>query len=250
MCCAVASILAGAVFRLLRERARDAGVADGRGGGVIVIQRFGGALNLNVHFHALILDGVFASAPDGRLHFHPLARLTTLDVEEVLATIDPLVLRRLERRGLAGGDETGGASDVWADEAPILSGLAAASIQGAPALAAPPARFGMAPPWMEPREPGPCHARANGFSLHAALVVPTGQRARLERVCRYVLRPPVATERLRLRLIALIDQAAIIARVLSHLDVPSEIPPPRPARPPPEMVRLDATEGRDEVVVP
>jgi hypothetical protein len=32
--------------------------------------------------------------------------------------------------------------------------------------------------------------------LHAALVVPAGQRARLERVCRYALRPPVATERL------------------------------------------------------
>ncbi len=34
--------------------------------------------------------------------------------------------------------------------------------------------------------PGPagCHARANGFDLHAGLVVPAGQRERLERVCR------------------------------------------------------------------
>ena len=45
---------------------------------------------------------------------------------------------------------------------------------------------------------GPCAAGANGFSLHAALVVPAGQRERLERVCRYVLRPPVAIERLHL----------------------------------------------------
>jgi hypothetical protein len=28
------------------------------------------------------------------------------------------------------------------------------------------------------------------FSVHAALVVPTGQHERLERVCRYILRPP------------------------------------------------------------
>jgi hypothetical protein len=37
---------------------------------------------------------------------------------------------------------------------------------------------------------------ANGYSLHAGLVVPAGRRERLERVCRYVLRPAVAVERL------------------------------------------------------
>jgi hypothetical protein len=42
------------------------------------------------------------------------------------------------------------------------------------------------------------HARADGFDLHAGLVVPAGQRDRLERVCRYALRPPVAQERLHL----------------------------------------------------
>jgi hypothetical protein len=34
------------------------------------------------------------------------------------------------------------------------------------------------------------------LSNHAGLVVPAAQRARLERVCRYVLRPPVSQERL------------------------------------------------------
>ena len=43
---------------------------------------------------------------------------------------------------------------------------------------------------------GGCHARANGFDLHAGLVVPAGQRERLGRLCRYVLRTPVAQERL------------------------------------------------------
>jgi len=45
---------------------------------------------------------------------------------------------------------------------------------------------------------GPCQARANGFSLDASVVVPAGARERLERVCRYVLRPPIASDRLRL----------------------------------------------------
>jgi len=60
----------------------------------VVIQRFGGALNLNVHFHALVPDGVFAGEP-GTLAFHRIGRLTALDAEEVLAAVEPLVDRRL-----------------------------------------------------------------------------------------------------------------------------------------------------------
>ena len=198
LCRAVAGVLAQAVFRRLRDRACDAGIPNGRGGGVVVIQRFGGALNLNLHFHALILDGVFAPGDGRALSFHPLPELTTLDVEEVLATIEPLVARRLRCRGLAqDGDE---ATNGWADAAPVFAELAAASIDGRAALGpgrgARPARFGTLPTWPEPRPPGRCHARSSGFSLHAALVIPAGQRERLERLCRYVLRPPVAVDRL------------------------------------------------------
>jgi Putative transposase len=45
---------------------------------------------------------------------------------------------------------------------------------------------------------GLCHAQVNGFDLHAAVVVPARDRARLERTCRYALRPPVAHDRIRL----------------------------------------------------
>ena len=34
-------------------------------GAVTLIQRFGGALNLNVHFHMLLLDGVYVDSPAG-----------------------------------------------------------------------------------------------------------------------------------------------------------------------------------------
>jgi hypothetical protein len=39
-------------------------------------------------------------------------------------------------------------------------------------------------------------ARVDGVSLHANAAVPARDRRRLERLCRYVARPPVATERL------------------------------------------------------
>ena len=93
--------------------------------------------------------------------------------------------------------------DAWADEAPVLAGLAAASVQGRVALGS---RAGArvrrrGDPWAGATERsglGPCQARHNGFDLHAGLCVPTNQRDRLERIARYALRPPVSQERLEL----------------------------------------------------
>jgi hypothetical protein len=170
------------------------------GGAVVVIQRFGGALNLNVHFHALVPDGVFAGEP-GKLTFHRVARLTALDAEEVLAANGAARGRRLRAHGGLGDD---GSSDPWTQEAPLLAGLAAASVQGVNALAPRagrrPARLGhsLAAGHAGPLVSDGCAARAHGYSLHAGVVVPAGQRERLERVCRYALRPPVATDRLYL----------------------------------------------------
>jgi hypothetical protein len=96
---------------------------------VAIVQRFGGALNLNVHLHALVLDGVFVL--DEGVQFHPVRRLTREDVAAVVALIARRVERLLERRGLAGGVESG-APDLWSEEAPVLA--AAASVEGRVAL--------------------------------------------------------------------------------------------------------------------
>jgi hypothetical protein len=63
LCRAVAGVMVRSIIRVLGDRARDVGIQGGRGGAVVIIQRFGGALNLNVHFHALVPDGVFAGEP-------------------------------------------------------------------------------------------------------------------------------------------------------------------------------------------
>ena len=56
---------------------RKAGIGDscrrGRRGAVTFIQRCGDALNLNVHFHMLALDGVYAEDDNGRISFRPVA---------------------------------------------------------------------------------------------------------------------------------------------------------------------------------
>jgi hypothetical protein len=65
----------------------------------------------------------------------PTSPLATLDVADVLATVEPGIRRLLERRGLGPCEAEGGAADAWADEAPLLAGLAAGSVQGTVARA-------------------------------------------------------------------------------------------------------------------
>ena len=100
-----------------------------------------------------------------------------------------------------GSRRWGGAPDAWAEEAPVLAGLAAASVQGTVALGrsrgARLRRLGDSTEEDASPALGHCHARSDGFDLHAGVVVPAGQRERLERVCRYALRPPVAADRVR-----------------------------------------------------
>ena len=188
-----------AILGFHRRRARDAGVRDGRGGAVTIVQRFGGALNLNVHVHALVVDGVFAKDGDA-VRFHPSPWLDAADVDEVLATVEAYTQRLLASRGVDAGDDGGDTLDEWADDAPVLAGLAAASVQGRAALGpragARVRRRAVRLAATEPAGLGPCHARHNGFDLHAGLCLPADERDRLERIARYALRPPVAQDRL------------------------------------------------------
>jgi hypothetical protein len=196
LCTAVAGVLHRAVHRQQRSWARTRGLGDARSGAVIIVQRFGGALNLNVHFHALVLDGVFARAADGRLRFHRAPAPEAADVADVLAMIVPGVRARLAREGL---DDAEASGDRFADAAPLLAGLAAASAAGTLAVGGAPGRrpkrLGQAGGARGGVGPDAPHARWEGFDLHAGVAIPAGHRARLERVCRYALRPPVTGER-------------------------------------------------------
>jgi hypothetical protein len=121
-------------------------------------------------------------------------------VAQVVALIARRVARLLERREVAGSAEGGEAPDLWSEEAPVLGAVAAASVEGRVALGpragARVRRCGDPPEEVTPTTLGPCHANAGGFDLHAGLMTRAGQRDRLERLCRYALRPPLAQERL------------------------------------------------------
>jgi len=205
--CAYDATLASAVLRAfvrslfaeLRRRARRHWDARStQCGAVTFVQRFGSALNLNLHFHTLALDGVYADightaeAP----RFLPLSPPDDDAVARVLAGTARRIHRLVAER--AGGEE-----DALAREEPLLALLAAASLRGR-SVSGPNAgerwrRLGdRVDPADENDDPeaSPRVPQHGGMSLHGAVAVPARDRRRLERLCRYVARPPLANNRL------------------------------------------------------
>lgn len=200
LCRTVLGVFVRALRTAYRRGARTEGLAGGETGMVTSIQRFGGALNLHVHFHTLVLDGVFVAGADGALTFHPAAPPTNADVQRVVER----VRRRLERLGIVGPmvDEAG--VDPLEEESLGLAGLVRAAVLGKAALGRRagrgPPRIGADPdaPWVDRQVP--LHAHRDGFDLHAAVHVAAGDSARLAQLCRYLCRPPLGQQRLsRLR---------------------------------------------------
>jgi len=200
LCRTVLHVFVRALRSVYRRQARRRGLAGGETGMVTSVQRFGGSVNVHLHFHTLVLDGVFVREPDGTLRFHPAAPPTDEDVRRVVAR----VRRRLERLGLAGATINNEDADPLADESAALASLSRAAILGRAALGhragRGPERVGADPdtPWVERHVP--LHAHDGGFDLHAGVGVDAGDRERLERLCQYLCRPPLGQGRLhRLR---------------------------------------------------
>ena len=196
LCRTVLHVFVRALRSAYRRQARRQGLPSGETGMVTSVQRFGGAVNVHLHYHTLVLDGVFVRESDGALRFHPASPPTDDDVRRVVAR----VRRRLERLGLSRATFTDEDTDPLADESAALASLSRAAILGRTALGdragRGPVRVGADPdaPWVE--RPVPLHARDGGFDLHAAVHVAAGDRERLERLCQYLCRPPLGQGRL------------------------------------------------------
>jgi hypothetical protein len=202
LCSDVLGVFIRTVLRSLRRRAKKhLGIDHGQSGSVTQIQRWGGAVNLNVHFHSVFLDGVYAD-PDntGTPEFFPLPAPGDEEIARVAAASARGIIRLLERRSLL-SDHGDDAADPLQDEEPLLAACAAASLQYRIATGArtgkPVMRLGDR---IEAEDvefvPGKCCASVQGFSLHAGVAVNAHDRARLERLFRYIARPPIATKRL------------------------------------------------------
>jgi len=150
-------IFLSAVEQGLRTACPAAG-STARIGAVAFIHRFGALLNPHVHFHCVVVDGMFevgtevgAEASDS-VRFHETPALSSEQQADIQCNIRRRLLRALTRRGLL---ETDAAEEMAAWE------------------------------------------HGGGFSLDASVRIEAADRSGLERLLRYCARPVFALERLR-----------------------------------------------------
>jgi len=171
-----------------------------RAGAVTLIQRFGSALNLNIHFHMLFLDGVYVERPDGSLRFRWVKAPTNAELTQLAHTLASRVGRFLKRQGLLERDAENSylAGDAL-DDAPMAQ-LLGSSITYRIAVGPQAGRkvftLQTLPACDEPFDDRV--GQVAGFSLHAGVAAMADERKKLERLCRYISRPAVSEKRLSL----------------------------------------------------
>ncbi|MGB5200563.1 MAG: transposase [Sedimenticolaceae bacterium] len=93
------AVIVRAIQTNLTHRAGLTAGSGARTGVVTLIQRFGSALNLNIHLHMLILDGVYTLEQNGP-RFHRVGVPDARSLERLLNRLVRRIVRRLTRDGL------------------------------------------------------------------------------------------------------------------------------------------------------
>jgi len=191
---ALTRIFVESVHAFYVQRAAASGALGAKTGAVTVVQRTSSDLRLNPHLHVVFLDGAYHE-DDAALVWQELGHLKTREVGEVLERAVRRMARYLRRHGAIETAEGEDDDDVDPEEK-----LAASAVSGQ----APPA----GPQWLRglsPLSPSalaydkPLCASLDGFTLHAATRAGALDLAGREALLRYVLRPPIAQERLEPR---------------------------------------------------
>jgi hypothetical protein len=186
---AICAIFVRALFAYQRREANKAGYDKVLPGAITFVQTFGSALNLNIHFHTLLMDGVFIDTPvEEPITFLELPFVSQQDVDKLLLKIARRVTRLVEST----------ADDRFDDDDLDTAALAAA--QASATMATLPTKrtaslLGDADQRSSEPAPERC-ASGGGFSLHANVSLRARDRKGLLRLIRYGARQCFSQDRL------------------------------------------------------
>lgn len=191
---AVTRICTSSILSFYAARMKKEGVTDGQSGAVVVVQRTSSDLKLQPHLHLVVLDGAYRELDASTVGFTALPHLSTREVGEVLETICRRVVKLLRRRGLLAD----GALDPGGETQETVGSLAASAVSGQSPPAGPEWRRKCLPPLVSAplAFDKPLCASLDGFTLHAATHAGALDTVGREALCKYVLQPAVAQQRI------------------------------------------------------
>jgi Putative transposase/Transposase zinc-binding domain len=205
----VTTVLQVVQRKILRHLLQQANLSpnQAQGGSVTLIQRFGSAANLNIHLHCLVLDGVYQIKPNGELAFIQTPAPTDQALQLLLRSIITGIMKRLVRQGvLVQEQDEWYVADTVADDGdtsalrPLQQGSIVYRIAFGPRAGRKVLTLREALPIDTEAgyESKPLCVNEQGFSLHAAVRCGANERLKLERLCRYITRPALANERVKI----------------------------------------------------
>jgi hypothetical protein len=204
LCAAVFDAFVKELMRSYKRRAKRllglASMRHAHTGTVTFVQRFDSALRLSPHGHVLALDGVYVRDAQGALSFHPLPEPSLAEVHDVAARTATRIERALHKLGRYLDEHgVGDQHDELADVQPVLAACYKAAASGQQLLGDKPGQplLRLLSPLPQRNSSVPklvCEVR--GVNVHAQRVVDGRDRRQLERLCRYLARPPLSHDRL------------------------------------------------------
>ena len=148
--------------------------ATAKTGAVTLIQRFGSALNLNIHFHMLFLDGVYeVDSAGGAGKFHTIETPTSDEMQRLLQRISERIARLLEREGYLERDSEEGSLLLDGFEDDVINHLQGSSVTYRIAVGSQRGKKVFTLKTLAARDDeeinGQTLAKSGGFSLHAGV---------------------------------------------------------------------------------
>ncbi len=173
------------------NKAKQKKLIDPNTGAITVIQHFGGALNLNIHFHSLYLDGVFHTDARGEQNF-----INFTPTDEEVTRLTELLYHRIGRAFIRAGYLAENDDKELYENDSQLNLIKSQSVCNLVDNYQRPKSIGRywTPPFLEFSGSKSCSLE--GFSLHANTKIRKGDRGGLEKLCRYVCRGAIPKDRI------------------------------------------------------
>jgi len=200
-------LVAARISHYYLHAAKERGIKDPQAGGVTFLQRFGSALNLNVHYHSIAMDGVFSTSGPTPV-FHQLRGPTDEELADIVAAVANDVIQALREKSYLPEDATEIDRPEWLDQSFAESEQLAAAAEASSKMriafgeraGEKVRRIGRGFGYEDeiPMVKGKRCYSVNGFTIHCNRYIGAQERGKLEELLAYGSRGAFSNQRLSL----------------------------------------------------